>query len=200
MCGELDLGQGDHEILRQLAAGFLDQRGDENVQCADRAVPQIFIKRLDPDPDERRQSPRRHSRRDLPCALLGVSVLFAVHAVSITILIVQAEILHRLALQFFHDSCVEFFGESRLPILSQNPRELRRIRRVIPQRAQRDFTEFAGRVRFEKMRAAVNRVHRLPPVGFSRIGGHERAVFRSEGRHDGREIFRGQGGVAHDES
>ena len=53
--GDGDLGKGDEEILRKLAAGSSDEFGQKRVQGTDAASAEFFVKRLDANADEGRQ-------------------------------------------------------------------------------------------------------------------------------------------------
>ncbi len=73
---------------------------------------------------------------------------------------IDPEILDRFTRQLLDDAGVETIGERRFEI--ERARKRRRIGRVLLERAQGDRAELAGQGRVEQMRAAVDRMDRLP--------------------------------------
>ncbi len=107
-----------------------------------------------------------------------MSVLFLIRTIAVTIFEVDAEILDRLPLQLFDDARVDDRRDR-----TRQPDRIRkrvRIRRMIPKRALRKSAELDGGVRFEQMRAAVDRVYRLAMSGLSRKSFRERRQWRVE--------------------
>ena len=108
----LHLRHGDDEILRQLAAGLREQRGDEDVERANAARAQVFVQRLDADADERRQRTRREAARHFRRARGGVAIFLGVGAVAVAVLEIEPEIFHRLAPQLLDDAGVDLLRQA----------------------------------------------------------------------------------------
>ena len=92
----------------------------------------------------------------------GVAVFLGVRAVAVAVLEIQPEVLDRLALQLFGHAGMD--AGRRVRCEAEDGRERARIRRMFLEHAQRRRAEPRGRVRLEQVRAAVNRVNRLPPM------------------------------------
>jgi len=105
-----------------------------------------------------------------------VPVFFYVRSISVTIFEIEPEIFHRFATKFFNDAIVNDFCESFVAGPSDCASQARRVGRVFFQRAERDRAQLLRGISFEKMRAAVNRVDRLPPIRFAGVPAHERLV------------------------
>ena len=95
-------------------------------------------------------------------------VLFLVGSVAVTVLEVDAEVLHRLTLQLRHDLGVDLSGESRV-----HPDRVDQIARggePFLHRAEGQITEPAGGVVLEQLCAAVDGVDRLAIGSLAREG------------------------------
>ena len=88
-------------------------------------------------------------------------IFFLIGAVSVPVLKVDPEIFDGLALQLFDNSLVEDFLLLRGSPEFERLRECPRIRSVLFKRLQRDVAQLPGRVGFEDLRAAVDRVDGL---------------------------------------
>ena len=127
------------------------------------------------------------------CAGSGVAVFLRVGAIAVAIFEIEPEIFHRFAPQFFDDPIVNLVAAKfrRRPFRA-------RAASVAASGAysssERSATSpsLCGGVGFEKMRAAVNGVHRLPAIRFARISAHERRVCLAQDSVNYRDLIRFQ--------
>ena len=172
LLGAHHLGQGDHESGRQLLR-TLRQRGEEQVQGAQRAATLLGGEGLDPDPDERRERAFREALGAFLARRPGVAVLLRVGTDAVAVLEIDAEVFHRLALQLLLDPAVDDLGDAGID--SDRLREGGGVRRVLRERLEGEVSELSGRVALEQVRAAVDRVHGLAGPGLA--GGVAREIF-----------------------
>ncbi len=111
----------------------------------------------------------RHFRR----ACGGVSIFLRIGAIAVTVFEIEPEIFDRFAPQFFDDAGVNLLRQLLVGIHPEHVRETGRIRRIFFERPQRHRAEFLRGVGLEEMRAAIDRVHRLSAMRFSRITARE---------------------------
>ncbi len=103
-------------MLRKFPAGSSQQLRQKNVQRPDAAASQFLVERLDAQPDERRQAPRRHPRSEFSGRRRGEAILFLVRPVAEAILEINAKIFHRLATKFFPNALVNHGSKPRVRI------------------------------------------------------------------------------------
>jgi hypothetical protein len=171
-----DLGQRDHEVVGQLAAGLAHHRRHEQVQRAQAARRQLLAERLDADADERRQRPGRHSLHHLERRRAGVAVLLLVGAVPVAVLEVDPEVLDRLALQLGANPLVDRPRQVPDRVDAGDRGELERVGAVLVHGPQRDCAQLRRRVRLEQVSPAVHRVDRLTASGLERVALHDQLV------------------------
>ena len=191
--GDLHFRDRDDEISRQLPAREREQRRDENIQRAHAPGAVVLVEWLHSNADERRQHPRRKTRRDLRRARRRVPILLGVLAIAVAVFKIQPEILRRFAAQLRHDALVNRHGEHPRPRHVERLVQRVRIRRVFIERTQRDRAELLRGIRLEKVRAAIDDMHRLPAVRLAGIPLHEGEIRAGEFGGDGIEIGGFQG-------
>ena len=111
-----DLGERDDETARERAPGALDQAGEVEVERPQPASCQLGRKRLDPDPEERRERGFGHAGRGLVGRPKRRLVFLRIRSVAESILEVDAEVLHGLAFEFLPDASVQVAGSERRPV------------------------------------------------------------------------------------
>ena len=204
LLGDHNFGQSDDEVCGKAAARGFAQRAHEKIERADAAVAQFRRERFEADADERRQRTFAEALGHFLGGKLRVLVFFRIGPISIAILEINAEILDRLALQFFQHAAVNRLGHpggaifepqffrrfGELPLgrgcllagfwkrlrsrQSDRAREGKRIRREFSERRQGHVAQPPGNAGAKQMRAAVHDVNRLAAPRFAGIALRER--------------------------
>jgi hypothetical protein len=188
-----DLGQRDEEPVGQTAR-LPNERREKDVERSQAPRMQLGRHRLDANPDERRQRIVTHCLRDRSSAGPGVTIFLGVGSNAIPILVVDPEILDRLALKLVADALVDRLGE--LPASLIVGRQADRVRqrawvgRVLVHGPAGELAELGDGVGSEELRATVDDVDGLPGPGLAGVSLREASVDRLQARDDGREIRR----------
>jgi hypothetical protein len=103
------------------------------VRGSQRAAAQFVAEVLDADADEGGQRPRSGAECDLLGGGCGVAVFLGVRPVAVTIFEVEAEVLDRLAREFFPDPRVDAAGRGCGKV--QGGGECGRVRRELVENA-----------------------------------------------------------------
>src|SRR5207253_4231182 len=186
-----DLRQRDEEAGRELAA----QIRQEDVERAQRSRRELAAQRLDPDPDEGTERAGLQPLGAFLSGLGGVAVLLGVAADSVAVLEIDAEVLHRFALQLLLDPRVDDLGDAGID--PDRLRESGGVRRVLRERLEREVSELLRGVALEQVRATVDGVYGLAGPGLARIVARERILLRLQARADLAEGLLGEGGLRH---
>src|SRR5207245_3167329 len=167
----------------------------EDVERAQRARRELAAQRLDPDPDEGAERAGLQPLGAFLSGLGGVAVLLGVAADSVAVLEIDAEVLHRFALQLLLDPRVDDLGDAGID--PDRLRESAGVRRVLRERLEREVSELLRGVALEQVRATVDGVHGLAGPGLARIVARERILLRLQARADLAEGLLGGGGLRH---